>query len=168
MQVHRNTTVHVVPAHMVTLMHNEILVFLDFDGVLRPLNSPPDKFDTSCLAHFEAVVKSLPQTKIVISSTWRLAYSLSAMKARFSREVSERIIGVTPETQDLSEPQRHREVITFLHQTTRRNAKWIAVDDCRENFPAGIDIIVTNGQLGFSVDDARALQAMVKKLGGNS
>jgi HAD domain in Swiss Army Knife RNA repair proteins len=50
------------------------LLFLDFDGVLRPVHS--DKADYFCLLeNFEAVMREFPGVRIVIASTWLLIFT---------------------------------------------------------------------------------------------
>ncbi len=52
-------------------------IFLDFDGVLRRLSSDPGKFEEDLLSNFENMIRKHEHLKIVITSTWRLVYSLS-------------------------------------------------------------------------------------------
>ena len=60
-----------------------MLVFLDFDGVLRRQQSPLYRLETCCVEPFEAAMRRLPDAEIVITSSWREAFSLKKMKASF-------------------------------------------------------------------------------------
>jgi hypothetical protein len=54
------------------------IIFLDIDGVLAPIPRPFNQkdFKASCVMAFETVLQSVPDAKIVISSTWRIGKSI--------------------------------------------------------------------------------------------
>ncbi|MEO0421818.1 MAG: HAD domain-containing protein [Pseudomonadota bacterium] len=45
-----------------------MLLFLDFDGVLRPRRAPPGCFHPACLANFEDLLREFAEIDVVISS----------------------------------------------------------------------------------------------------
>jgi len=141
-----------------------VLVFLDFDGVLRRLQSPPDRFDPDCRESFEAVVRERTEIRIVIASSWRLATPLDNLRKLFSTDVGERVIGATPEATRLTGFYRHQEVQEFLLQTGRPQARWLAVDDHRGHYPAEAEVVVTDANQGFGQRDAEQMRTAIARL----
>lgn len=130
-------------------------VFLDFDGVLRPTGSAPYGFDRRCLQRFERLMREYPSAKIVITSSWRLGMNLRELRSRFSAEIAERIVGVTPVFEGDDGPDRHQEILAYLKKQGQRNALWVAIDDDRDRYGEGIsNVVVTRADRGF--DDAAA------------
>jgi hypothetical protein len=122
------------------------VLFLDFDGVLHPQTfSSLDQFcymDNFCDAI--RIVDPLHRLPIVISSTWRHHYTLQHMRALFSPDVGQQVVGVTPYL-SIEEPagnqewlflgdeplkvrHRQREILMWLH-THAPDAQWLAIDD---------------------------------------
>lgn len=132
------------------------LIFLDFDGVLRRTSSDPSGFDQDCLQHFESAVRQCPVTKIVITSTWRLAMPMKEIRNRFSPDIAERIVGVTPDCYDDEHP-RLAEIRAFLSSRNLDRMPWIAIDDDPEHFPPGSPVLFTDPEDGFDADDAAHL-----------
>lgn len=52
-----------------------LILFLDFDGVLHPEHCHESKHFCR-LPILEAALRQVPETKVVITSTWRLEQSL--------------------------------------------------------------------------------------------
>ena len=71
-------------------------LFLDFDGVLHRYTAPSNRLFVR-IVHFERVMRQFPEWQIVISSSWREYVRLEVMRRRFSADIAERIVGVTPE-----------------------------------------------------------------------
>jgi len=106
-------------------------LFLDIDGVLHPDNSPPQK--TLCyagnLAGVLRDVDPLGRIRIVISSTWRVKFSIEQLKAMLPSEISERLVGVTPDHIERPGPYvRQREIEEWL-ACNAPGERWMAVDD---------------------------------------
>jgi hypothetical protein len=139
------------------------LIFLDFDGVLRRVTSNPSSFDDDCLEHFESAVRQCPVSKIVITSTWRLANSLKELRNRFSPDIAARIAGVTPENFDDETFQRHAEVLMFLAEKKLSAMPWFAIDDDPEHYPHDAPLLLTDANKGF---DAACNASLVKILLG--
>jgi len=137
------------------------LIFLDFDGVLRRVTSNPSRFDQDCLEHFESSIRQCPVSKIVITSTWRLAMPLKELRSRFSPDVAARIVGVTPENFEEEEYERLAEVKAFLAEKKLSAVPWVAIDDDPAHFPPGSPVIFTEPQKGF---DAECAARLVKLL----
>ena len=138
------------------------IVFLDFDGVLRRVTSNPSSFDQDCLEHFESALRQCPVSKVVISSTWRLAMPLKELRSRFSPDVAARIIGVTPENLDEEIYERHAEIKEFLSEKKLSVLPWLAIDDDPSHFPPGSPVLFTDPQKGFDAECAVRLVRMLK------
>lgn len=137
------------------------LVFLDFDGVLRRVTSNPSRFDQDCLENFESALRQCLVSKIVITSTWRLAKSLKELRSQFSPDIAARIIGITPENLDENTYERHTEIILFLKEKKLTALSWVAIDDDPAYFPKGSPVLFTDPHKGF---DAECSAQLVKIL----
>lgn len=137
------------------------LIFLDFDGVLRRATSNPSHFDKDCLEYFESAMRQCAVSKIVISSTWRLAMPLKELRGRFSPDVASRIVGVTPENLDAVPYERHAEILMFLSEKKVTALPWVAIDDDPSHFPPGSPVLLTDPKNGF---DAASSARLVKML----
>ena len=103
-----------------------MLIFLDFDGVLRRKQSPLYRLDADCLGLFEQAVRKLPDAEIVITSTWREAFSLERMRGLFSPDISARIVGATPIDRRREDHYRYREVLAYLKRNGKSGVPWVA------------------------------------------
>jgi len=129
-----------------------MIIFLDFDGVLRRLSSHVDKFDHDCLFHFENAVRIYTNIKIVVTSTWRLEYSLDQIKELFSSDIADKIIGVTPESMRLTKYYRYNEILLYLKINNFMDEKWIAINDDQGHFPNNCPLIITDSEMGFTFE----------------
>ncbi len=134
-----------------------MIVFVDFDGVLRRESSPKNQLDADCVQRLERAVLIQPEARVVIASTWRLIYPLEALRKLFSEPFAARIEGVTPDIFDAEEFQRHCEIRAYLSHKELSNAHWIAVDDDREQYMAGAPVIHVDPSCGFDEKCARQL-----------
>jgi len=141
-----------------------VLVFLDYGGVLRRLQSPPDCFDPDGRERFEAVVRERPEIRIAIASSWRLATPLDTLRALFSADVGERVIGITPEATRLTGFYRHQEVQEFLSQAGRPQARWLTVDDHRGHYPIEAEVVVADANQGLGPRDADQMRTAIARL----
>lgn len=137
------------------------LIFLDFDGVLRRTTSNPSQFDTDCLDNFEAAMRQCSVSKIVISSTWRLAMSLKELRSRFSPDIAARIVGVTPENLEDESYPRYMEILAFMREKKVTALPWGAIDDDPSHFPPGSPVLLTDPQNGFDTACAARLIKML-------
>jgi hypothetical protein len=135
-----------------------VLIFLDFDGVLRRKQSPLYRLDVDCLHVFENAVRMLPGAQIVITSSWREAFSLAEMRRLFSSDIAERIVGVTPTEWSREDQYRYREVLSFLKRNGHISSRWIALDDEAFHYPPGFDnLVLVDGSRGFDAEAAERL-----------
>lgn len=109
-----------------------MILFLDFDGVLHPINRHEGLF--FCMPLFESVMREHSCVEIVISSAWRGYYELPKLGSFFSTDIGDRIIGVTPNLYVPGWDVDHRglretEINTWLKETGRTADPWLAIDD---------------------------------------
>ena len=126
-----------------------MILFLDFDGVLHPQhdNEPTPADEIFChLPRFETVMRDFPLVQIVITSMWRYQFSLEELKARFSPDIAERIIGttrLTDRTNDSYLPARREwEILDWLADSKNKNTPWLALDDAAWQFDQHKDQLV--------------------------
>ncbi len=131
-------------------------IFLDIDGVLN--TSGGYEFNQDCLIRFENAVRMLDDVKIVISSTWRLAFSLKEIRRLFSIDIQSLVVGLTPVHKgEMIENERYYEVLTYLKRKDIKDAKWVAVDDSKWHYPKGCLLILTESLKGFNQASASEL-----------
>ncbi len=112
-----------------------MILFLDFDGVLHPQydgQAVPENVAFCHLPRFESLMRVYPLVEIVISSMWRNQFSLDNLRARFSSDIAERIVGATLMEDSQSSPifwQREMEILRWLSINHRSNEHWVALDD---------------------------------------
>lgn len=126
-----------------------MILFLDFDGVLHPQHddgtTPADRVFCH-LPRFEAVMRDFPSVEIVISSMWREQYSLDEMRAHFSLDIADRIVGTTPTTPRIDgkymPARREGEILDWLTAAGRLGEPWLALDDADWQFQRYRDRVV--------------------------
>lgn len=81
-------------------------------------------------------MRDFPAVEIVVSSDWRHNHPLDELRSYFSKDIAQRIIGVTPIWTDLPELfdsigyKREAECIGWLRQNARGwDNDWTAIDD---------------------------------------
>jgi hypothetical protein len=101
-----------------------MILFLDFDGVLHPRHPRTDRSDEEnlyfCyLPRVEKVLRDHPEVRIVVSSDWRLRRTLDELRACFSTDIRERVIGTTElvrQNLESDDGQRQLQVETYLRK----------------------------------------------------
>ena len=142
-------------------MSDQIILFLDFDGVLHAPNCR-DAFLFEHLARLEAVLYDFPAVSIVVSSSWRERRSLDQLRTPFAVEMQERVIGSTPLLRFQRElPHRGLECTTWMAQNAP-DLGWLAIDDEPSLFGPHQPVLVCDSRLGF--DDKRSAELRAKLL----
>lgn len=110
-------------------MFTSLYLFLDFDGVLHP-EGVGSELEFCHLGGFEALIRQYPQVLIVLSSSWRLHLRLAELITIFSGDLQDRVVGATPQQQELASARGHRqrECEQWL-ASNAPGAPWLAVDD---------------------------------------
>ena len=135
------------------------LLFLDFDGVLHPTRSEPSQHFIH-LPRFESILRDCASVSVVISSTWQDAYSLGALRRRFSQDIAARIIGGTRSADpDCEVETRYEQIKLFLRHVGRSAESWVALDDAEDEFPARCpQLILCDSQRAFDLEAERRLR----------
>ena len=135
------------------------LLFLDFDGVLHPNRSDPSQHFVH-LPRFESVLREFTNVSVVISSTWQDAYSLGALRRRFSQDITARIIGGTRSADpDCEVETRYEQIKLFLRHVGRSAESWVALDDAEDEFPARCpQLILCDSKRAFDPEAERRLR----------
>lgn len=138
-----------------------MVLFLDFDGVLRSLHGEKDKLPF--IPRFERVLREYPDIEIVISSSWREDHELTSLRALFSPDISARIVDKTPVFEYLDHLHvRQAEVMAWLQKHRKEAESWVALDDDDWLFePGHPNLILVDPQTGF---DQSAESALRKRL----
>ena len=143
-------------------MSNPSILFLDFDGVLHPAGARRNTGDLERLPLLENLLREPAHAavRIVISSTWREAYSLERLRALFSADIQSRVVGVTPVLDEYdSDYNRYEEIKAWLDAHPRIE-RWVALDDDVEGFPSHrrSKVVFTKSGVGLSEESVVLLR----------
>lgn len=123
-----------------------LILFLDFDGVLHPLdvglkdNTTPVLFSKTpgarLLQHAELlgeILSNHPDIRIVLSTSWIYWLGLEKTKAFLPEALQNRVIGATfergLETMDWINLPRYYQIMRYIKRYNLKDDGWIAVDD---------------------------------------
>lgn len=102
-------------------------LFLDFDGVIHPLNQGKTFTNAPVLW---SILETLNDLNVVISSSWREHYPPEKMVRLLTQNggehLADRIVGTTPLSNNI---QRGHECLQWLADNHHESATWLAVDD---------------------------------------
>ena len=129
------------------------LIFLDFDGVLHPTSVNPDRWFSCAELLGEALQGA--QCEIVISSSWRFSHSLAQLKNLLPIDLAERVTATTGAAH-VGKFARYTEIGNFIG--SRRNLRWVALDDCAWDFPKACPLIVCNPNTGMTLAEAERVR----------
>jgi hypothetical protein len=142
-----------------------MILFVDFDGVLHPKGSDgvTKHFSQKSILEDLLLHTSCRHVQIVVSSTWREAYSIQKLREFFCLDLRHRIIDRTPVLDDLeADYLRYREIRSWL--TNHRDVqRWCAIDDDREGFPElqRRRVVITDSSKGLTADNVPALRMLL-------
>lgn len=139
----------------------QLILFLDFDGVLHP-DPPHSAAPLMCRAPLlQTWLELHPLVSVVISSTWRLKRSLPKLQAMFPLW-GDRIVGVTPDIPQESY-QRQHECESWMRDHSDPWIQWLARDDRSWNFrPFEKRLVLTDRKIGLTETD---LVCLTKAMG---
>ena len=141
-----------------------MIIFLDFDGVLHEIAcTSKDLF--SHAPRFSEMLRDHPNLEVVISSDWRKgAGSVAELVVHFDPDVRHRFVGWTG-IEGKGPRQRERECWQWLRQHGREHVRWIAIDDCPDNFgpdlPGAGVVLFTDPSVGLDDEAVTILRAMI-------
>jgi HAD domain in Swiss Army Knife RNA repair proteins len=116
------------------------ILFLDFDGVLHPLNS--NRENLFCNVHYLEKSLEVASCKIVITSNWRLTHSVDTMRELLPKKIGELIIGAT-DIAAAADHQRFVEIQSYLHTHIDSSpVDWRAIDDTPHDFPSECENLI--------------------------
>lgn len=141
-------------------------IFLDIDGVLHPFGSastPPSEAypgiageDLFCWAPLLAEILGTAEVQIVIHSTWRHRYSLSAIRDQFPESVRARVSGC------IRGMGRLEGILQYVEE--HAIADFLVLDDMADFFPADWPhLLLCAGEEGIS--DPRVQAKILEFLG---
>lgn len=152
------------------------VIFLDIDGVLNSVSSfiynnrlnllgltKTFSYESMCpiaCSNLQYVLEECPDTKLVISSTWRKYNTLEELKDKFQKNLisSDRVIGVTPVDQD---GYRGTEIQSYL-DCNPEVTTFVILDDDQDMKPYMNKLVRVDSKNGFTFIDAEKL---IQKLG---
>ena len=124
------------------------LLFLDIDGVCHPLSAYSK--GTSFLEYVPLIAKTVGNTPVVVSSSWRGTYFLDELQEMLQPL---NVVGSTPVEDSFGEHgSRQREIKQWLEgDISGKNWDWIALDDMENLFYKDCtNLILCNGEEGFT------------------
>jgi hypothetical protein len=132
---------------------NEVIIFLDFDGVLHPddylyfniidgelvLASDVRFCWAECLWN---VIREF-DCDLVIHSSWRNSYTLDQLRCLLPTELGKRVVGVT------AGDCRHESILAYVDDAKVRN--YIILDDAADEFPSDcVELLLCKHNMGIS------------------
>ncbi len=147
-----------------------MILFLDFDGVLHP-----EVMGTEELCHLpalEELLREFPHVEVVLSTSWRVVYPHEELLALFSPDIRRRIIGATPQHEDiplairerLSAFVRQAEIEAWL-QMNQAQEEFIVIDDCPSEFsPNWAPLFLVDKGTGITQPHLRRLRDILRNL----
>lgn len=136
-----------------------LVIFLDFDGVLNIINGNESTymkqelhFEKELIDNLNFLMESIPELKIVISSSWRLDLEDALNHiALCGFKYNNRIIGSTPIFNESSFKTRLAEIKTWLKVNasySKTNIEYLIIDDELQ----GYNVINIDPKKGFIKD----------------
>lgn len=136
---------------------------MDFDGVLHT-GEPPR--DLRFAKHLTPIVSKL-DLKVVISSTWREAYSLQAITEKLG-DLGKHVVGKTPIWPSDELPEiggRQLEIEAWLKKASLLEVPWVAIDDDRDNYRASCNrVFITDKSVGLDAAVAREFEGWCARI----
>ena len=130
------------------------LLFLDFDGVLHPIQltgeSPFNR------AHLLEEVLVGQELGIVISSSWRFTHNLEKLRKLLPGSISNQIIGVTG-SPVIGKHPRFNEIANYMNNNGLSD--WRALDDSYWEFPSPcLELVKCNPNTGITDKQAKEIK----------
>lgn len=147
------------------IMAEHSYIFMDFDGVTHPWGEVED---FRSLPLIESVIREFDEARVVISSDWRMLFSLSKLVSRFSEDIRPRVVGASPHVIPKKGPELHglreREAMLWLgqHVPDISKAAWCALDDAPGNWLTRQRLVLTDFKRGFTEEDTTVLRRMLQ------
>jgi hypothetical protein len=139
-----------------------MLIFLDIDGVVHPVGGGSDTFLPACTTILEKIITQY-NPDIIISSTWKDAYTLKEIIHFFPPSIQENIKDKTPNHRDdMIEFKRDIECRGYIKKYKRTDL-FLAIDDDPNHFNK-VPVFLTNAETGLVDTDIQKFDSFVNKL----
>ncbi len=163
-----------------------MIIALDFDGVTHPkympAGSPPfptleqqleHAFQAEKLKIVEDILDALPNTKILISSTWRVEEHLkNPMMEALSDKIKDRLVGasyIIPYSRGMGQPNGHNEAeIQLWLEDNAPDEPWLAVNDRKNMFYPDAPLYLVDGNIGLQEADKDKIISMAQDIEANT
>lgn len=139
------------------------LVFLDFDGVLHPLQPELLQLERFCwLPLLEALVADYPDVYVVVHSTWRYEYTEPEIRQMLG-SLGRRFVGCAPRA------PRQQAIEMVLQSNRGLRCHLVLDDDPREFCGSKLNVLLLDPQRGLSDEAAqRAIQDWLRSTPSDS
>lgn len=144
-----------------------VTIFLDYDGVLHPTWAKTQNLFQKA-AMLEAAAADLVNIELVISSSWAAYKDLDQLRPQFLPypTLHRLIVDKTRQLQKPAKgfedlPEREAQCKSWLFENGRHPERWLAIDDDANNFKSTTNLIRTDGNVGLTDREVRALREMV-------
>ncbi len=143
-----------------------MILFLDFDGVLHPLNASHNGGAFCKVSILWQILRACPSVEVVFATSWRDDFSIEQLTEFVTYggdDLASRFIGATPTLVRATDPDpdygRELECCAWLAGNHRRDV-WIALDDVAADFsPACPALYLIDPTTGLTEADAERLIA---------
>lgn len=157
----------------VAAKHADMILFLDIDGVLHPLDDNDHAHIDNlfcCAPLLWEILRQAPNLRVVFSTLWRKRHSLEELTEFATRgggeDLGERFIGTTPELKDDAYPLRRRECEAWLAEHGGVSPRWLMLDDtpALAGFGVSSNVHIIDDRRGLVASDVIAITAKLKAL----
>lgn len=125
------------------------LIFLDFDGVLHPLQPEVSQLERFCwLPTLEALVSDFSDVYIVVHSTWRYEYTEPEIRQMLG-SLGHRFVGCAPRA------PRQQAIEMVLQANKGLRSHLVLDDDPREFSGSTLNVLLLDPQRGLSDEAAQ-------------
>ena len=125
------------------------LIFLDFDGVLHPLQPEVSQLERFCwLPTLEALVSGFSDVYIVVHSTWRYEYTEPEIRQLLG-SLGHRFVGCAPRA------PRQQAIEMVLQANRGLRGHLVLDDDPREFSGSALNVLLLDPQRGLSDEAAQ-------------
>ena len=159
----------------------EMILFLDFDGVLHSSHQPdddPGRLFTHA-PRLGAWMEAWPGVDVVISSSWRLAHSQQTMVRLLGPTIGNRVVGCTPWADQVRDDnvypsaklnefthERQVQVEAWMSASWDSGRGWVALDDMSYLFKADCSqLVVCAGRQDLSSENIHELDRHATQAG---
>jgi len=125
------------------------IVFLDFDGVLHPVEPTSLGLAQFCWLHIlSQLLVGHDDVQLIVHSTWRYEYTDAELRA-FLGPLGNRFVGCAPRGP-------REQVIETVLQANKSLRHHLVLDDAKQEFSgARVNLLALNSESGLSTDEAQ-------------